>query len=223
MSENQADNPPDPPADSQRENPARKVSIVKVLVTAVLVLYPVVIFCSLVIFKFPLRYLSVFVIIFASVYIFMNNRNYQGKNRWMMFLSPVLLFGIGITCLLVNSSLILKIYPALSDMAYLIIFGISFFAPPPIVYNFAVLVDKSFKTSMPKERLDKYCRDMTIVWCVFFVLDGIIALTTVFLASDLVWGIYNGGISYAAMGLIFVVEFTIYKVICRQERNMKKT
>jgi uncharacterized membrane protein len=196
-----------------------KGRIIKVIVTAVLVLYPVVIFLSLVVFHFPLRYLSLFVIMFASFYILVNNRGYQGKNRWLMFLCPVILLTLGTICFFVRSPVVLKIYPALSDLAYIFIFGLSLLIPPPIVYNFARAVDRNFTTNLDKNTVDKYCRDMTLYWIVFFFLDGLAAVVTVFLASDLVWGIYNGGVSYALMGVIFVAEFAYYKVLCKRQKN----
>jgi uncharacterized membrane protein len=54
---------------------------------------------------------------------------------------------------------------------------------------------------------------------VFFVLDGIAALITVFYGSDLIWGIYNGGITYAMMGLIFIGEFIILKKVKKKFEN----
>jgi uncharacterized membrane protein len=51
------------------------------------------------------------------------------------------------------------------------------------------------------------------VWCVFFSLDAVVAAITVFWASKLIWGIYNGGVTYILMGGIFAGQYIIIKVI----------
>ncbi|MDR2767267.1 MAG: hypothetical protein LBB82_02950 [Treponema sp.] len=192
------------------------------IVVAILVLYPVLIFCSLVIFKMPPRNLSLAVIFFASVYVFLSYRHYHGKNRWMVFLCPLILFGIGLAAFLINSSCVFKLYPALADLAYGIIFGMSLFIPPPIVYQLGILVAKDIKKTVSEARLVSLSRTMTIIWCVFFVIDGIIAVITTFAASDTVWGIYNAGLSYVNMGLIFAVQFLYYKFVVKKEKSDRK-
>jgi uncharacterized membrane protein len=199
------------------------------VVSAILVLYPVLIFLSLVVFKLPIRYLSIFVILFASFYIFINAKNFHGKNRALVFLCPAILFCIGIICLLVNASLLLKIYPMLADIVYLLIFSISLFIKPPIVYQFASILDKAIDNRLSKTLLEQWCKKTTIIWCVFFVADGLIAFLTVSwvhadidilgIKPDVIWGIYNGGVSYAAMGVIFIAQFIDYKIICKRERG----
>ena len=54
---------------------------------------------------------------------------------------------------------------------------------------------------------------MTIVWCCFFIINGGIAAYTTFFCSREVWALYNGGISYALMGTLFVVEYIIRKLV----------
>jgi uncharacterized membrane protein len=185
----------------------------KYLFGALIVLYPVLVFSALVIFKLSIRYLSVFIIALAAAYFLVHRHNYKGKHRFVVFISPAILCCIGIICLITKSSLTLKIYPALADLIYLVIMCSSFFIPPPVVYYFINMFDKTIKDHIEPEFFDRYCRRAAIVWCVFFVFDGTVALITVFLASDVVWGIYNGGITYVLMGLIFVGEYFILKMI----------
>ena len=47
---------------------------------------------------------------------------------------------------------------------------------------------------------------VTRAWCVFFVLNGGIALWTAVAASDAAWALYNGGIAYLLMGAMFLGE-----------------
>ena len=52
------------------------------------------------------------------------------------------------------------------------------------------------------------------------MLNGSVAVYTAFFASDRVWSIYNGGISYVLMGILFSVEYLIRK---REDKKMMKT
>lgn len=196
---------------------------------AMLILYPLLVFCALVVFRFPLRYLSVVIILFAIIYIFINRRNYKGKHRAVIFISPTILCVIGIICLLTDSSIVLKLYPALADLVYITIFATSLCIPPPLVFYFIEIYDKIFDKSMDtsikgkltQAQVEQYCRRATLAWCLFFTLDGLVAIMTVFWASDFIWGLYNGGISYAAMGLLLVGEFIILKIIEKRAVSAK--
>ncbi|MDR2181205.1 MAG: hypothetical protein LBN92_00835 [Treponema sp.] len=192
------------------------------IVVAILILYPAVIFCSLIIFKMPPRNLSLAVIFFAAVYVLFSYRHYHGKNRWMVFLCPLFLCGIGLASFLGNSPLVFKLYPALADLAYSVIFGMSLFIPPPIVYQIEILAAQDIKKILSEARLLSLSRTMTIIWCVFFIIDGIISVITTFAGSDTAWGIYNAGVSYATMGLIFAAQFLYYKFVVRKEKRDRK-
>jgi acyl-coenzyme A synthetase/AMP-(fatty) acid ligase len=94
----------------------------------------------------------------------------------------------------------------------LIAFGMTLFAPPNMIFRFATLQDKTIKGSLAEKRVERYCRKVTIVWCVFFVLNGAMAAYTVFFSSDRFWSIYNGGISYILIGIVFAGEFIVRKI-----------
>jgi uncharacterized membrane protein len=121
-----------------------------------------------------------------------------------------------------KSRLVLKMYPVMADIAYVLICATSLFIPPPIAFYFVDIIDKTIKNAFTKERFERYCRDATIVWCIFFVVDGIIAVvTTFFIEDEIIWGIYNGGITYIGMGLIFACEYIVLKHAAKKE--MEKT
>jgi uncharacterized membrane protein len=185
----------------------------KYLFGVLIVLYPVLVFSALVIFKLSIRYLSVFIIALAVAYFLVHRHNYKGKHTIVVFISPVVLCGIGIICLITKSSLTLKIYPALADLIYFVIMGTSVLIPPPLVFYFLNMFDKKIKEHIKPEFFERYCRRAAIVWCVFFVVDGAFSLVTVFWGSDIIWGIYNGGITYVLMGLIFAGEYFILKMV----------
>ena len=104
----------------------------------------------------------------------------------------------------------------------LIVFGSTLFLKPNIIFRFATLADKSIAGSSYENQVRLYCKKVTIVWCCFFILNGTAAALTTF-ADKLfgldqeqarrVWAVYNGGISYALMGTLFLVEFIIRKLV----------
>jgi uncharacterized membrane protein len=186
----------------------------KLLFGALAVLYPLLVFCALVVFNLPIRYLSIGIIAFAIAYSVINSRHYRGKRSAALFISPAILCAIGgVSLFMGDSPLVLKLYPALADLAYLTIFTTSFFVPPPFADYFIEIFDRSIKDRIPRAQFDRYCFRATLVWCVFFVIDGVIALLTVLFGSDIVWAVYNSGITYVIMGLIFFGEFILLKLI----------
>jgi acyl-coenzyme A synthetase/AMP-(fatty) acid ligase/3-hydroxymyristoyl/3-hydroxydecanoyl-(acyl carrier protein) dehydratase len=82
-----------------------------------------------------------------------------------------------------------------------------------MVFRLAVLQDKSIPGSLAEKKIASYCRIWTLIWCGFFVFNGGIAGYTVFFAPDAVWSVYNGGISYILMGILFFGEVMIRKVV----------
>jgi uncharacterized membrane protein len=188
---------------------------------AVIILYPLLVFSALVIFKINIRYLSILLIILSVAYAVINKQHYQGRHPAFVFISPAILFIIGTTCFITPffieskefSELLLKLYPALADLVYLTIFGTSLFIPPNLVYNLVNMFDKNLKTRLDNAYLERYCQKSTIIWCVFFVLDAALAAVLAFKSSNLVWAVYNSGITYIIMGLIFTAEYAFIKII----------
>jgi uncharacterized membrane protein len=195
---------------------------IKVLLGAVAVLYPILIFLSLVVFKIHVRYISIFVVVLAISCFIVNRKNYQGKDSVILFVTPTVLLIIGMICIFFKSELILKLYPVIADVAYLLIFGISLFFPPPVVYFFVNLLSKHSKEKIPAPKFDRFCRQATLVWCIYFVVDGIIAYLTILGSSDIIWGIYNGGITYVMIALLLVGDFFMIKYIEKKETKVKE-
>ena len=194
----------------------------KILFGALAILYPLLVFCALVVFNLPVRYLSIGIIAFAVAYSVINSRHSTGRRSAALFVSPAILCVIGAVSLCMGDSpLVLKLYPALADLAYLTIFTTSFFAPPPLADYFIEIFDRSIKDRIPQPQFARYCFRATLVWCVFFVIDGVIALLTVFFGSDIIWAIYNSGITYVIMGFIFFGEFILLKMIAKRHRPEK--
>jgi len=114
---------------------------------------------------------------------------------------------------LTNNGIFLKFYPVLITLLFLGSFGITLIKPPSMIYRIALIQDKLIRFSPGKKHIENYCRKVTIVWVIFFILNGSLSVWTIFSGSDILWSVYNGGISYFLMGILFAVEFIVRKKV----------
>ncbi|MFZ6751420.1 hypothetical protein [Undibacterium sp. Ren11W] len=103
-----------------------------------------------------------------------------------------------------NAILPLKLYPVLVNAALLAAFGYSLMAPPSMVERLARLREPD----LPLVAVG-YTRRVTQVWCGFFIVNGALAFGTALWASEAVWSLYTGVISYLLMGALFGIEFLV--------------
>lgn len=98
----------------------------------------------------------------------------------------------------------LKLYPVVVNLAFFLVFAASVFHPPTVIERIARVTEPMLPMAAVR-----YTRNVTLVWCAFFVLNGAVALATVLWASDAVWTLYNGFLSYVAMALLLGVEWLV--------------
>ena len=120
--------------------------------------------------------------------------------RWWMA-GALLLAIIAIWC---NAWTPLKLYPVLVNGLMLGIFGYSLVSPPSLIERIARVKEPD----LPPQAV-RYTRRVTQAWCIFFLVNGSIALATTLWASPSVWSLYNGVIAYLLMGVLFVGEYIV--------------
>jgi uncharacterized membrane protein len=103
-----------------------------------------------------------------------------------------------------NNFVSLRFYPALVSGVLLIIFSWSLLSPPSLIERLARLQH----SDLPAEGVI-YTRRVTQVWCIFFIVNGTIALATAIWTSFEVWSLYNGLIAYIMMGILMGGEYII--------------
>lgn len=103
-----------------------------------------------------------------------------------------------------NDWMPLKLYPVGVNGLMLLLFGTSLVHPPSAVERLARLREPNLPLAAVA-----YTRKVTQVWCVFFALNGLVALATALWASDAVWTLYNGLVSYVLMGTVAGVEWLV--------------
>lgn len=72
-----------------------------------------------------------------------------------------------------------------------------------VIQKFAKMIDGELSNFAKK-----YTRNLTYIWCIFLFLNFLISLSTIFM-SDKIWMIYNGCVSYIAVGTFFIIEYII--------------
>ena len=98
----------------------------------------------------------------------------------------------------------LKLYPALVNGVMFGLFAMSLWRGPSVVERLARLREPDFPPAAVA-----YTRRVTQVWCGFFVVNGLVAVATALWASTAVWTLYNGLLSYVAMGALMGGEWLV--------------
>ena len=195
----------------------------KIFLNIVLILYPVIVFIMLVMLKLPVKVLSLCVMALAAA-LFLSFSAKKGEKNldWKPLATSLLFLAAGLLCFFTNQTIFLKLYSPAINLILLIFFASTLFSGPNIIFRFATLADKSIKGSFHEKKVENYCRKVTIAWCIFFILNGSAAALTVFAGrifgttpenADRIWSLYNGGISYILMGVLFAAEFIVRKFV----------
>jgi len=173
--------------------------LVTVLLGLLLVLYPVLVYVGLQ--QFGPRALACILLIAALIKLAATKLAHlpMGNGAWLLLAAT---FAGGLT-LLTGSVIGLKFYPVIVSIILLGVFGVSLYRPPSMIERFARLQTPN----LPAHAI-AYTRKVTWVWCGFFVVNGAIACASVF-ASDKLWALYNGLISYVFIGLLLAGEYLI--------------
>ncbi len=93
-------------------------------------------------------------------------------------------------------------YPVVVNLIFLLLFSYTLLSPPSMVERFARLREPD----LPESGV-KYTKNVTLIWCFFFVFNGSVALYTVFVGDLKLWTLYNGFISYLLIAALAAGEY----------------
>ncbi|WP_374336871.1 hypothetical protein [Leeia sp.] len=124
---------------------------------------------------------------------------------WVEWLGVMLLASLATAISLSNRAELLLYYPIAVSSIMLMLFARTLWAPPSMIERFARLREPA----LPPAAVH-YTRQVTKVWCGFFLLNALVALATT-LHSRQAWLVYNGLVSYALMGVLFLGEMLVRK------------
>lgn len=118
---------------------------------------------------------------------------------------------IGFLGVISNHITTVKLYPVAINFLLLALFSYSLLRPPTIIERVARIKEPDLPLIAVA-----YTKNVTIVWCIFFAVNGGIALWTALFASMKTWAFYNGFLSYILIGALFVTEFTYRQWVKRK-------
>ena len=104
----------------------------------------------------------------------------------------------------------IRLYPVLVSLTLGAVFTASLIHPPSAIERIARL---SEPTLSPAGVV--YTRNVTIVWIAFFLLNASISTWTAVYASLATWTLYNGLVSYIAIGILFGAELLVRRRMMR--------
>jgi len=131
----------------------------------------------------------------------------QSKSLWHGSANTQRVVMIGLIALsmavtITGSVFLLHLLPMLISLSMLLIFGYTLRHPPSMIERFA----RQVTPVLPPEAIT-YTLNVTRLWCGFFMLNAIIAFFTATPAGQPWWLLYNGLLSYIAMGALFAGEW----------------
>lgn len=193
--------------------------IIQITSTLLIGIYPFIVFLGLTYFSISivslliitiaiLRYLALY---FSpkeiEVNIDHNTQNKASKNgnkvntlKTLMIISVI----IAIFSLISQSLNWMLFYPIIVNLILLFNFSYSLISPPSMIERFARLKEKE----LPEAAII-YTKNVTKIWCLFFLINGSIAFLTTFNLEY--WTLYNGFISYLLIAILLGGEFLYRK------------
>ncbi|PVZ15489.1 MULTISPECIES: hypothetical protein [unclassified Pseudomonas] len=124
----------------------------------------------------------------------------SGGNRWLAV--AALLFCAVLA--LAGDPQLLRWYPVLLSGALLALFGASLIRGMPVAERLARLSEPELPP-----RAVRYTRQVTWVWCLFFLLNGLVTAALTLWAPLAWWTLYTGLIAYLLMGALFAAEWLV--------------
>jgi uncharacterized membrane protein len=108
----------------------------------------------------------------------------------------------------------LKLYPVIVNATLLGVFFYSLIVPPTAIERIARKRDPN----LPAHAIG-YTRRVTQVWCLFFAVNGAIALYLALYASSVLWSLYTGFLAYILIGLLFAGEYCVRRRFIGRQRG----
>ena len=182
------------------------------LLAVLTLIYPLLVYYGLLHFSAQWVGLALVVILALRLLLLRKKLGTQSQTS----LLPALL--LAIVCALISTLLnhagALKLIPVVINLACCIGFVSTLRYPPSMIERFARLQEPHLS-----ETAIRYTRQVTIVWCVFFVINGSIVLYIALFCELKTWALYNGLIAYVLMGALFAGEYLVRLRVKAHERQ----
>jgi uncharacterized membrane protein len=182
--------------------------VLGVLGTLLVVLYPVAVYVGLT--RWSARGVALVIAVTVLCALALRARGKRGEHLRAAAGPPLAVLLLAIAGAILDEPGFVLAMPVLVNVALLATFGASL-RGMPMVERFARMTDPELGPAQVR-----YCRSVTIVWCVFFVVNGTIAGALALFAPLSWWASYTGLVAYVAMGALFAIEYVVRKARFRE-------
>ncbi|WP_417834634.1 hypothetical protein [Thalassospira xiamenensis] len=177
------------------------------------VTYPVLVYFGLSAFSPQFILIGLLIVVLLRAVTFALQKRYGPAGL------AVLVAGIVAAGGLASELLAIRFYPVIVSLTMGAVFTVTLFTDRPMVERLARL-------KMPD--LDDYSiaytRKLTKVWIGFFAVNAMIATWTALYASMEIWTLYNGFLSYVLIGILFIGEWPVRRILrARHDRKIKES
>jgi uncharacterized membrane protein len=122
------------------------------------------------------------------------------------------LAGIGLLVLLrVAPSQAALAYPVVVSLATAMIFGLSLIRPPSVIER----IVRIREPDLPVQGVI-YARQVTMAWTIFLIANAMVSAGIALRGNIETWTLWNGLISYLLMGVLFIGEMGVRRVVRRR-------
>jgi uncharacterized membrane protein len=177
-------------------------ALLYIILSILLITYPFIVYFGIQYFE-P-RYVGFLVLVLLLLRFWVMRQQIVWKN--VKPLIPITIAGSAL-CLMImlsNHLTMVRFYPVLINLVLLVVFVSTLIKPPSMIERLARLTNPNLS-----ETAISYTRNVTIVWCSFFIFNATAAAITTFYTTLEVWTLYNGLIAYVLVGLIFIIEYAV--------------
>ncbi len=140
-------------------------------------------------------------VIFSVIYMFQAYKSTNSRTKSFKTATAALLLA-GAFFL---QSLTAKMMPAFIQLVLMHFFGRTLFNGPSLIERFV-----RFEYPVLPPEVQRYARQLTIIWTVFFACNAAICTALAIWAPNFWWAFYNGVMLYTLTGLLMVAEY-IYR------------
>jgi uncharacterized membrane protein len=139
-------------------------------------------------------------------------RQTAGPMRFVIQSAALAGIALCVTSALLKSHQLLLFYPVVINLVMLCVFGGSLFTTMPLVERLARLQHPD----LPPQGV-RYTRRVTQIWCVFFIMNGSVALFTALRGDMPLWTLWNGMIAYVLMGMLMAGEWLVRRQVIKRD------
>lgn len=166
------------------------------LVSAGLVVYP-----ALVYFGLTYGYMHWLMPLIVGVFVARSLLCWRQQQKEMLVVAVIGLL-LALSYALLKQQQLLLWYPVVMSSCMLLVFGLSVLRPPTVIERVA----RWRHPDLPAQAT-KYLTRVTLVWCLFFIVNGMVATYTIVAGPMKWWALYNGLLSYCLMALLLAGEW----------------